>query len=60
MSHLPKHEAPGLGQTRIQLGSKVCWPMLCLTVALLVWRIVDGDSPGKITVTAGIAPRIRL
>ncbi|RAJ70635.1 hypothetical protein K377_07858 [Streptomyces sp. PsTaAH-137] len=55
MSQLPKHEAPDWAKPGSSWVPKVCWPMLCLTVALLVWRIVDGGSPGKIMVPAGTA-----
>lgn len=28
------------------------WPMLCLSAAVLVWRVVDGDTAGEITTAA--------
>lgn len=55
MSQLPKHETPDWAKPGSSWVPKVCWPMLCLTIALLGWRIVEGDSAGKITVTAGTA-----
>ncbi|MDR6974179.1 endonuclease YncB(thermonuclease family) [Streptomyces sp. 3330] len=30
------------------------WPMLCLSVVLFGWRVVDGDSAGRILVAAGL------
>ncbi|MEU1334843.1 hypothetical protein [Streptomyces sp. NPDC005865] len=31
------------------------WPLLCVSVGLLVWRIVDGDSVARIAVSAVLA-----
>ncbi|MGW7066870.1 hypothetical protein ACWGII_15525 [Streptomyces sp. NPDC054855] len=28
------------------------WPMLCLSTAVLVWRVVDGDTAGEVTTAA--------
>ncbi|MHC3469429.1 hypothetical protein ACYF6T_11990 [Streptomyces sp. 7R007] len=33
-------------------GPRLYWPMLCLSTGLLVWRVVDGDSTGRIVVAA--------
>ncbi|MDQ0689003.1 hypothetical protein QFZ56_007966, partial [Streptomyces achromogenes] len=30
------------------------WPMLCLSIGLLVWRVIDGDSAVRIVVAAGL------
>ncbi|GAA5707587.1 hypothetical protein Save01_08456 [Streptomyces avermitilis] len=35
-------------------GPWLYWPMLCLGIGLLVWRIVDGDGTGRILVSAGM------
>jgi len=33
-------------------GPWIYWPMLCLSIALLVWRVVDGDGAGRILMAA--------
>lgn len=32
----------------------IFWPLLCWSITLLVWRVVDGDSAVRIAVTAGL------
>lgn len=33
-------------------GPRLYRPMLCLSIGLLVWRVIDRDSAGRIAVTA--------
>ncbi|GHA54286.1 hypothetical protein [Streptomyces purpurascens] len=35
-------------------GPWVYWPMLCLSVGLLVWRVINGNGSGRILVAAGL------
>ncbi|GAA5702123.1 hypothetical protein Save01_02938 [Streptomyces avermitilis] len=35
-------------------GPRVYWPMLCLSIGQLVWRVIDGDSAVRIVVAAGL------
>ncbi|MGW8065206.1 hypothetical protein ACVV2G_23800 [Streptomyces ziwulingensis] len=34
-------------------GPWLYWPMLCVSVALLVWRVIDRDGAGPILFAAG-------
>lgn len=34
-------------------GPWIYWPMLSISIALLAWRVVDGESPGPIVFAAG-------
>ncbi|MEU4877500.1 hypothetical protein [Streptomyces sp. NPDC021608] len=33
----------------------VFWPLLCWSITLLVWRVIDGASMVRIMVAAGLA-----
>ncbi|MEU4490489.1 hypothetical protein AB0H94_37445 [Streptomyces purpurascens] len=35
-------------------GPWVYWPMLCLSVGLLVWQVINGNGSGRILVAAGL------
>ncbi|GAA3901480.1 hypothetical protein GCM10023084_62370 [Streptomyces lacrimifluminis] len=47
-SHVP----PAWARPGNRWGPRVYWPMLCLSIGLLAWRVIDGDSAGRIAVTA--------
>ncbi|MGW6023416.1 hypothetical protein [Streptomyces sp. NPDC055099] len=45
-------EAPAWPRPGARWGPWLYWPMLCLSTALLVWRVVDGAMAGEITTAA--------
>ncbi|MYW70173.1 hypothetical protein GTY65_39890 [Streptomyces sp. SID8379] len=47
-----EHEVPSWSEPGATWVPKVCWPMLILSIGLLVLRIVDGDGAVKITFSA--------
>lgn len=45
-------EPPPWARPGSRWGPWVYWPMLCLSVGLLGWRVIDGDGAGRILVAA--------
>ncbi|PKW12385.1 hypothetical protein SAMN05428944_0355 [Streptomyces sp. 1222.5] len=33
-------------------GPRLFWPMLCISIGLLVWRLMDKDSVSRIAIAA--------
>lgn len=48
------HVPPSWARPGNRWGPWVYWPMLCLSIGLLVRRVTDGDSVGRILVAAGL------
>lgn len=50
----PDHRVPQPGaRAGNRWGPWVYWPMLCVSIALLAWRVIGGDGPGPIVFAAG-------
>ncbi|MBO1336437.1 hypothetical protein [Streptomyces sp. VRA16 Mangrove soil] len=43
---------PSWAQPGGRWGPRLYWPMLAISLGLLVWRVVDKDPPGRIAVSA--------
>ncbi|MEU5282194.1 hypothetical protein [Streptomyces asoensis] len=48
------YAAPAWAAPGNRWGPWFYWPMLCLSTALLVWRVVDGDRPVRVLIAAGL------
>lgn len=49
-SHVP----PSWARPGNRWGPWLYWPMLCMSIALLAWRAIDGDSAGCILTATGL------
>ncbi|CAL9619587.1 hypothetical protein SUDANB58_05803 (plasmid) [Streptomyces sp. enrichment culture] len=53
MQHVDSRVPPSWAKPGNRWGPWIYWPMLCFSIALLAWRVIDGDGPGPIILAAG-------